>query len=131
MFLNQLTQREKEAFLELAHIISKSNGFVDEKEKQLIRQFEQEMGLEGYQIKGMSFEEIISTIQNDYSKKIFFIESLATAYADGEYQKEQEDIIIRLKEEFGYSDQLYRRFKEWMEKLTRLYSEINELMTAE
>lgn len=130
MFLQQLNEEEKVAFLELAYIIAKANGIIDDKEHQMLvayqKEMELEIDLETHPIR--PFQEVVNIFKDKKIKRIVFLESLAVAFADGIYHEEQKEHIHELKQYFSISDDDYESFKTWINKMNSLYYEAVELL---
>ncbi|KAB3534501.1 TerB family tellurite resistance protein [Alkaliphilus pronyensis] len=134
MFVNTLTKNEKKAFLEIAHIIAKSNGYVDEKEQALLDQYAHEMYIideDVYQLQNISLEEVLANIESEQSKRVIFLESIALAFADGIYHEEQRNIIKQIKDTFGFSDEIYKEYKQWVIDISKLYVKGFNLVAGE
>lgn len=132
MFLNELNGEERVAFLELAHLVAKSNGIVDEKEKKMLDTYSQEMGVDlvSTDLNQWSLEKITAFFESERTKRIVFLEAIAVAFADGVYHDEQKSLIRELKEGLSISDEEYEEFKAWIIKVTSLYSQAEEFIGA-
>lgn len=130
MYLKYLDSEERKYFLELAQLIAQSNGFIDEKEEAMLEYFRDEMSLSHseYELKQMSLDDILQYELDEKTKRIFFLEGLAIAFADGIYHKEQEEIIVRLKKKYGFSQELYEQFKEKIITINKVYGEVDSLI---
>ena len=130
MFLHELNGEEKVAFMELAHLVAKSNGIVDEKEKRMLHTYSQEMGLNisPTDLNQWSLEKITAFFESERIKRIVFLEAIAVAFADGVYHEEQKSLIGELKEALSINDGDYEEFKAWIIKVTFLYTQADELI---
>ncbi len=130
MFLHYLNTEEKNAFLELAHLIAMSNGVVDEKEQELIGAYCQEMGLPvgEAQLEQLKYDEIIQTFSSDQAKKVVFAEAVALAFADGVYHLEQQELVAQIKDSFGFDDNYYDQVKAWVQKVNETVVEGTQLV---
>ncbi|UVI27934.1 TerB family tellurite resistance protein [Paenibacillus spongiae] len=125
MFLHFLQAKEdKEAFLELAHVVAKADGFVSNKEQGYLRSFMAEMNLRESDYIGFSkardLPEIIADLKVEQVKNIFFVEILLLIFADGDYNEEEKQIVMDLKRLFGLSDETYEAFKDWVIRMDKL-----------
>lgn len=127
MFLNELNVLEKKAFLELAHLVAISNGELADEESSLLEAYEKEMeiGLNIEDLENLSLEEIVPMFSSEHSKRIAFIESIALALADGEYQ--EADLINKIREAFGFSKEYYESVKKWIASFNSIYAQGMEL----
>ncbi|RED56599.1 TerB family tellurite resistance protein [Cohnella lupini] len=124
MFLHFLQSKEhKEAFLDLAHIVANADGFVNGNEMRYLRSFMTEMGIENG-VKPVSakkeLSEIIGGIKDEQVKNIFFAEILLLVFADGDYSDDEKQIVKDMKELFGFSEETYMTFKNWVIRLDKL-----------
>lgn len=132
MFLQELNKDEQKSFLELAYLVARSNGVVDETEKKMLDTYKQEMeitiDLENIQVRDL--EEILPVFKEQKIKRIVFLEAIAIAFADGIYHEEQKQLISRLKDGFEISQEEYEEFKGWIIKINSLYTQAVELINA-
>lgn len=106
MFLNTLNPKEKGNFLKLAVAIIKADGIVEESEKRVLSAYSNEMqvpvcSLDEQGDTAMIIEEVAktSTLQ---TKRIFFLELMALAFADGNYAIEEKELIKQLANAFEF-----------------------------
>lgn len=132
MFLQQLNEVEKTAFLELALTVANANGVFDDSEQVMIDGYLTEMDLDvDIQILEIRpFQDIIEVFQDKKIQRIVFMETLAVAFADGIYHEEQKSHIHELKDHFSISDIDYESFKTWISKMNSLYIQAVELIDA-
>ncbi|MGW9607850.1 hypothetical protein, partial [Heyndrickxia sporothermodurans] len=83
MFLRELNQEEKEAFLELAYLIAKIDKNQSIFENSILNKFKTEMGIDKYSIKGSDIEDILKVFENDRTKNIVLVEILRLIFSDG------------------------------------------------
>jgi len=125
MFLKLLNKEEQENFLELAYLIAQSGFDFEEPEEELLREFRYEMylGENEYKIKGKKFEDIINVFEKSSSmlKISIFIELLALVLCDEEYDKKEQELIAKIKERFGITDEKYREILDWVIELQKTY----------
>ncbi|WP_404429589.1 hypothetical protein [Sutcliffiella horikoshii] len=131
MLLHELNREEMVAFLELAHLVAKANGIIDENEKIMLDTYKKEMGLENsYELKDLQLEEIVPNFVHNRSKRIAFLESISVAFADGIYHEEQKNLIAELRHAFEISLEDYENFKAWIIKVNALHIQANEMVGA-
>lgn len=121
MFLHFLqSQEHKEAFLELARVVAKADGYVSGNEARNLRAFKIEMGMEEDAKQVTPFpskrelSEIIGDIREEQIKNVFFAEILLLVFADGDYSDDEKEIVLEMKRLFGYSEEIYEKFKDWV-----------------
>ena len=108
MFLNQLSEREKKAFLELTVHVSNSNGVFEDKEKAMIQEYCKEMEIKEFNMDNIvPLEEIIGEIKKSslHIKKIILLEILGLVYADGTYDADEKSFVLNFVKEIGLSDE--------------------------
>lgn len=124
MFLQFIEEREhKEAFLELAHRIAKSDGFVHRNEMNYIRSWMLELGLEDWEPSAdsaLATADLIGNLPSEQLKRIFLIETLLLIFADGAYNDEEKRIAADMQRLFGYDDETFAKFSEWVERMSKL-----------
>lgn len=133
MFLSQLTDNEKVNFMKLAYEIANKDGHFDEAEKMILSQYAQEMNMsfeaDNYQ-DNVSVNDLIESFkQSDFSivKKIF-IELMGLVLVDNEYNKVEAEILEKYIEIHGLDSNYLVKVKNWIQKMTLLYSELSELI---
>lgn len=124
MFLHFLQSKEhKEAFLELAHLVANADGFVNKKERGFLQSYMDEMDISQ---SDMSFSldrqlsDIIGGLKDEHVKNIFFAEMLLLIFADGDYNDDEKQITMDMKQIFGLSDETYEAFKSWVIRMDQL-----------
>ncbi|REK76765.1 TerB family tellurite resistance protein [Paenibacillus paeoniae] len=124
MFLQFLVEREhKEAFLDLAHRIASSDGFINRNERNYIQGWLLELGLEGWTPEArahLSTAELIGNLQDDRIKHIFLAEMLLLIFADGTFNDEEKRIAAEMQQLFGCDDETFGRFRSWVEEMNTL-----------
>lgn len=124
MFLHFLqTKEHKEAFLELAYVVAKADGFVNRKESGYLRSYMDEMDMQQSDYTFTSERElsaIIGGIKDEQVKNIFFAEILLLIFADGDYNDEEKQIARDLKRIFGFTDSTYESLKNWVIRMDQL-----------
>ena len=122
MFLNMLSQEEKEAFLKLAYLVAKSDEEVSNQEEELINIYCTEMNIENKDIdlETLSLEEILDDFKSPISQKIVLIEILALIYSDEILHQNEQEIIDRIAEKFNISSTLLLIYQEWAKAMLAL-----------
>ncbi|MCC8164538.1 MAG: hypothetical protein LIO86_15570 [Lachnospiraceae bacterium] len=99
MFLNELNQKEKEAFINLCYYAVKDDA-ITEGEKELLVEYCREMGISSYFFDDdtMSMETIKDIFKQSEKpvKKIVLLELLGMMYADGCYDISEQDFVKAL-----------------------------------
>lgn len=120
MFLAELQQKEKEAFLELAALIAKIDGNNSIFENSILAEYKKEMGIENYLLSGMPIEEIVKVFKSERSKNIVLTELLRLVFSDGVYHDQERESIRFIKKHFGFNADEYESFKDWIIKIKEL-----------
>lgn len=120
MFLAELNLEEKEAYLELAALIANIDGNKSIFENSILAEYKKEMGIEDYIIRGLAIEEIAKVFKNDRSKHIVLTEILRLVYSDGVFHNQERESIRIIKKHFGFNENEYESFKDWIEKIKEL-----------
>jgi uncharacterized tellurite resistance protein B-like protein len=124
LFLHFLqTKQHKEAFLALADAIIKADGFITKNERSHLKSFlnEMEMTETDYQPKEVKdISEIVGSIDNDQVKHIFLAEMFLLIYADGNYAREEKQIVKEMQRVMGISDETVHALKEWVIQMDQL-----------
>jgi tellurite resistance protein len=124
LFLHFLqTKEHKEAFLELAYVVAKADGFVNRKESGYLRSYMDEMDMQQSDHTFTSRRDlsaIIGNLKDEQVKNIFFAEILLLIFADGDYNDEEKQIVRDLKQIFGFSDETYELLKDWVIRMDKL-----------
>lgn len=124
MFLHFLeTDTYKTAFLELAYIAAKADGFVTRNEEGALRSFMAEMSMSEEDLafgSRRSVEEILNGIDDSRVKRIYFLEILMLVYSDGNFNDDEKEIVTDMKRLIGVSDDAYAAYKHWVERLGKL-----------
>jgi tellurite resistance protein len=122
MFLNQLTEEEKKAFLEMAHHVAEVDGMVNEQEQLVMEMYKQEMELEGYVILNKSLDETLSVFSSEKSKNIALLELIGLVFADNSgYNDAEREVMKEIKQSFGLSIEKYESYKAWIHQFNEVY----------
>lgn len=124
MFLNLLNDEEKVTFLKLAISVVQADGKLEESEKSFIADYSREMGIERYtldeKVDPMPLAEKIGKNSSDSVKRVFLIELLACANADGDFAKHEKSLISSFIRVFGLSDSLLQDGLNLLKEYTKI-----------
>jgi len=126
MYLNILSNKEKEDFLELAYYAMSLDGKFKEVEKKMYINFQSECQMSSYKVNKQSdISKIYVSLQKSPKKikKIVLIELLGILLSDKEYSKEEEDFINLLGKQFDVQEYQLARMQRWVEAFNDLISE--------
>ncbi len=114
MFLNLLSESQKESFLALATKVVMADGEVAPKEHVTLNVRLAEMGgkikAPPAEIFGEPNYEIFDTMR---AQTIVILELLVIAYSDQNYHEDERPIIDQLATEFGFSKNEMKLFEDW------------------
>lgn len=121
MFLKELSHKEAVAFTNLLNQFASIDNIINKKEKRLIRDYINELGINNSKIESMSYEEIINALRNSKEriKRIIYFELIGLALVDGNYgdveidylDKVAIDLDINRSEKIAFANFFYN-FKE-------------------
>lgn len=120
MFLTELQLEEKKAFLELAFLMAKIDGKHSIYENPVIDEYQKEMEIEDYTVKGDTIENILKVFKKERSKNIVLSEILRLIFSDGVYHDLERESVRFIKNYFGFDSSEYDSFKDWVLKIKEL-----------
>lgn len=134
MFLNQLNNSEKESFLKMAISVIQADDKIEESEKLFIAEYAKEMDLLSYDFNekynAVELAKQISDSSSDAVKRIFIIELTACAYTDGEFGKQEQNLLNGIVKAFGLTDADFditlKLLQDYMNVATRLSTFVQE-----
>lgn len=129
MFLNQLSDREKNAFISLSVRLSEANGVFDESEKEMIQEYCKEMGIPFFNAeKADTIDSVIDVfkISTSHIKKIVILESLGLAYADGKLDAEESELMRDFAEKIGLDETTFNEVETLLNKYLVVFAELVE-----
>lgn len=119
MFLNQLLQNEKEAFVSLSIHAAKANDVVEKEEIAMIEEYCKEMEIESFDLdNAMELDKILEIYEKSEQKhkKIVLLETLGLLYADGEYDKQEKRFVYDCSEKIGLTKEDVARIEKLLVK---------------
>ena len=129
MFLHDLTGEEKNAFLELAHYIARSDDDFSEAEENMIATYCLEMQIKNidYDENTFNLETTLSKFENKKSKKIALLEIMALIYSDG-LEDEEQKILDKMVEVFDLTQELSTTYAKWTQSILKVSAQGYELI---
>lgn len=110
MYLNELSNEQKDLFMDLAIFTMKSNGVVEEQEENLVRQYCVEMNIDFRSENKCDSHFFVLKRLSELSTKSelrkITIEIIALMYADTELADEENDILKDLQDIFDFDSHL-------------------------
>jgi tellurite resistance protein len=120
MFLAELQLEEKKAFLELANLIANVDGKYSVFESKTIKEYQKELEIGDYSIRGITIETILEEFKSERSKNIVLTELLRLIYSDGVFHEQERESVSLIKKHFGFNPNEYDSFKDWILKIKEL-----------
>lgn len=134
MFLNDLSQVEKKAFLSLAVQAAQSNDDLAAEQEAMIKEYCHETGFATFDMeKAEPMDALIelfkdSAVQN---RKIVLLETVGLMYADGTYDEKEEAFVRKLAVEIGISNETKQKLEILIERYLELTKDILQCITQE
>lgn len=131
MFLNQLLDEEKKAFISLSIYAANSDGDFAEEEKVMFQEYCKEMELENISAKDIiSKDEIIDIFKEseEHNKKIALFELLGLVYSDGKYMNEEKNFVEDFVRKIGLSEDIIKEQTELVVKYLNIVKEIVQVV---
>lgn len=132
MFLGQLSEKEKNAFISLSVHASNSNDVFVEEEKVMIQEYCKEMEIPFFDAdNAISMDEVVEVFKNseNFIKKIVLLETLGLLYSDGEFDDSEKGFINDYAMKIGLTDEDVEKqtvaIKEYLEALKKVAEAIS------
>ena len=125
MLLMRLKAGEKFAFLKLAYYVANIDGEFDEEEKDIIKEYCAEMGIDNIEHDGSNFvlSDVLSDIKTEQSQIIVLLELLILVHSDDKYHRFEHKIIDEIAAAFGISKNRLEIYSQWGKMTSALYSQ--------
>jgi tellurite resistance protein len=122
MFLKSLSQREKEAFLELAYYMANIDGDFAKEEREMIDFYLLEMEIEdNITLNSIrSLDEILGEFQSQYSKKVAMLEIIGIVYSDDILDESEDEVLREMARRFNFSNTTLEIYKNWTKSMLAL-----------
>ncbi len=129
MWLSQLTEKQREALLGLAHNVVVSDGLLDPNEEGMLDEFKREMDLGGTEdpeyLELSGIEEIFDSHR---SRVVALVNLLRLGYADGAFEIEEECLLREVCKAFQLPDDEFLLLENWVRRFIALEEEARTLM---
>ncbi len=128
MFLNNLSENEKKAFLTLAKEFILVDGVLSPEEEDLVNIMKAEMSIEqGFPDGEKSRQDLFKMFESKKSRVSALIEMEGLGYANMEYHVQEKAFIHEMAESFGVTPDELDTIDEWVVRQVALLYEANEL----
>jgi len=129
MFLNNLSEIEKKAFLTLAKEFILVDGVFSPEEEGLVRIMKEEMGIdEGFPEGEKTRKELFNLFASRKSRISAIMEMEGLGYANMEYHIQEKAFIKEMADAFGLSQNELDSIDEWVIRQVALLYEAHELL---
>ncbi len=129
MFLHELNNAQREAFICLAHNIVVSDGELTADEQQMMDELRREIGLpESFEPRYIPLEGIDGIFDSRKSRVATLIALLRLSYADGAFEIEEQYILGDVCRNFGISSEQFELIENWVRRLIALEKEAAQFM---
>lgn len=128
MFLINLSEKEKQAFLGLAYAFLEVDGNIGSSEEIMLNIMKDEMGLDR-ETKPIKREILdnISVFTNRKSKAYVLLELIGLGYADANYCAAESEFISSIAEKLGFDKIEIISMENWVLRQLNLVKETEEL----
>ncbi len=124
MFLHELTQSQKEAFICLAHDVVVSDGELNPGEEALMEHFKREINLpEDFEPHYIPVEGVGEIFDDRRSRVATVISLIRLGYADGKFEIEEQFLLKQVCEIFAVSEEEFAKIENWVRRLISLEKE--------
>ncbi len=132
MYLKQLSDEQKELFLDVCIQASLANNIITDEEKHLIQMYCEEMQLANVRYEVNSdLNTVISRLIEISSKaeiKIITLEITALIISDKKYDEFEQKFMNDFIRKIGLSNNEYEEIMNLLNKLTTIYNQINNMI---
>lgn len=114
MFIYDLTEKQKSAFLILAKQLSLSDSKLTSEEERELESMERETGLQiPADAENIDKTTLLGAFDSSKSKISTILELILLGYADGEYSEEENHYIQKIASAFGMTEDELDRYTHW------------------
>lgn len=131
MWLVTLTERQRGALIGLAQHLIYADDVMDISEEIMLEDFRRQMMLYGNPgAPAESIERLATYFDTRMSRSVALLNLLRLGYVDGDFDVEEESLMLRIAEVLGFSDADFRVFEDWVGRLAALEAEGKKLMLS-
>ncbi len=106
MFLQMISDKQKDLFMKLAIKAAEVNGIVEYEEKNMLKAFSIEMGIQPLYNTEASLDSIVSELKelsDEKSRRIILFEILGILISDSEFDDKEKSFVDELTKAFSIS----------------------------
>ena len=129
MFLHEFNERQKEAFICLAHNVVVSDGELSPGEQLMMDQLCREIDLrDGFEPQYIPVEGIDEIFDTRKTRVAIIIALIRLGYADGAFEIEEQFLLKDVCSAFKVSEQDFTLIENWVRRLIALEREASSFM---
>lgn len=129
MWLSQLSEKQREALMGLAHNVVVSDGLLDPNEEGMLDEFKREMDLTSAgDVEYLELSGIEEIFDSHRSRVVALVNLLRLGYADGAFEIEEECLLREVCKAFQLPDEEFLLLENWVRRLVALEDEARALM---
>jgi len=124
MWLQSLTESQRETLMHLAYTVVVSDGLLDPNEEQMLERFRREMDLPAdSEPDYISLVGIADAFPSSRSRRVVLINLLHLSYVDGALEIEEECLLREVATAFGVDNAELALLENWVKRLVSLEQE--------
>ncbi len=129
MWLEALTDAQRQALLRLAHNVIVSDGVLHPNEELLINEFRREMDLHPFgPIEYIDLKGLEGTFDSQRSRSIAILNLIHISYVDGAFEIEEECLLRQLARQFEIDEPRFLLMDNWVRRMLALEQEARSFM---
>ena len=129
MWLEALTDAQRQALLRLAHNVIVSDGVLHPNEELLINEFRREMDLHPLDpIEYIDLNGLEATFDSQRSRSIAILNLIHISYVDGAFEIEEECLLRQLARQFEIDEPRFLLMDNWVRRMLALEQEARGFM---
>ena len=129
MWLEVLTDEQRQALLRLAHNVIVSDGVLHPNEELLINEFRREMDLHQLEpIEYIDLKGLEATFDSRRSRSIAILNLIHISYVDGAFEIEEECLLRQLARHFEIDEPRFLLMDNWVRRMLALEQEARSFM---
>ncbi len=131
MYLNQLTKEEQYSFMNLVSVLIMADNTITKEEMDIFNAYLIEIGKIIPFNEHVNLEVELEKIRNMpiHKKKMVYFELLAVAKGDNDFAVEEKNLMKKIQNSFGITDEEASIIEIYLDKLTNLYKELSVVLS--
>jgi len=133
LFLDHLTPREKQGFLELALLAIRADNTISDEEVQQVEELRLELGIDEATFveavkRQPQLERAVAAFTTQEAKRRAFLELVSLTFVDGEYDPAENAFLQKVQRAFQIEDPVRDRCFAWALQMVKLRDEALAIM---